>query len=453
MTSGYPGAPSLFPGETLFFHVSTDAPQIRIELYRQGATLELQGRSPWFQGRRSADLVPWEDWSLTWQDHAFPIPASFPPGVYIAMFIEGDKQGNELKTQQIDRTSADGRSAKALFVLRNPSPGSGAGLLYKVPLFTYCAYNAAGDPSGSLYTGPRRKVTLHRPGNGTGGTPWDADVVDYYDLASPRQTFAHWDEKMIRWLEGSGFHVDYATDLDVHRNDGDFLAAYRLLLSGGHDEYWSAEMRANVEALIARGGNVAFFSGNVCWWKVTLEDGETAISCDKAVHPGDTVAFDHWYRTRPENSLTGVSYRNGGGQWNGPRPSGGGYTVQQSRSWVFAGTGLADGAVFGEKVAVVGYECDGAAFTIGPDGRPKPTGEDGTPRDFVIVATASVGDWEGAPAGPRSTGTMGYYERGGLVFTAATTDWPRALEQGDPAVARITRNVLERLLGQSAWVR
>jgi hypothetical protein len=446
MTTGYPGAPSIFPGETLFFHVSTDAPQVRIELHRQGAKLELKATSPWAPGRRSADLPPWEDWSTSFAAHAVTIPADAPPGVYVAMFIEGDAAGNELQTQQIDRTRADGRDAKALFVVRNPKPGSTAAVLYKLPFFTYCAYNSAGDPTGSLYTGPRRKVTFHRPGNGTGGTPWDAHVVDFYDLASPRQTFAHWDEKFVRWLEESGISVDYATDLDVHRNDGDFLSAYRLVLSVGHDEYWSEDLRAHLESFVAAGGNLALFSGNVCWWRVTVEDDETAIAADKTVRPGETVAPGHWFPGHPENSLTGVSYRNAGGQWNGPRPSGGGFTVRDSQSWVLAGTGLVNGEVFGEKLAVVGYECDGAAFLVGVDGIPQPTGEDGTPLNFVIVATASVAGWEGAEIGALASATMGYHVKGGMVFTAATTDWPRALEQGDPVVAQITRNVLARLL-------
>jgi hypothetical protein len=42
---------------------------------------------------------------------------------------------------------------------------------------------------------------------------------------------------------------------------------------------------------------------------------------------------------------------------------------------------------------------------------------------------------------------MGVYERGGTVFTAATTDWPHGLAGGDRAVARITHNVLDRLSG------
>ena len=34
------------------------------------------------------------------------------------------------------------------------------------------------------------------------------------------------------------------------------------MLSVGHDEYWSWEMRDAVEGFVAAGGNVAFFSGN-----------------------------------------------------------------------------------------------------------------------------------------------------------------------------------------------
>jgi hypothetical protein len=55
---------------------------------------------------------------------------------------------------------------------------------------------------------------------------------------------------------------------------------------------------------------------------------------------------------------------------------------------------------------------------------------------------STVGAGEGLHA------AMGCYTRNGTVFTAATTDWSQALEQ-DARVARITRNVIERLLRTS----
>jgi hypothetical protein len=177
------------------------------------------------------------------------------------MFFELDDAGNVISSPE-DTAIADGRSAKALFVVK-AAPGKTAPILYKVPLFTYQAYNDTNSPisntdGGSLYSGAA-KVTLRRTGGGTGGTPYDISVQDAYDGSSPRQTFAHWDVPFISWLERNGYSVDYCTDLDIHENPGDFLSNYKLLLSVGHDEYWSPEMRAKVEAFVENGGNVALF--------------------------------------------------------------------------------------------------------------------------------------------------------------------------------------------------
>ena len=47
MIQGYPAQPSVIPGETLTFHVSTDAPQFRVDFYRQGQTLVFKQSSGW----------------------------------------------------------------------------------------------------------------------------------------------------------------------------------------------------------------------------------------------------------------------------------------------------------------------------------------------------------------------------------------------------------------------
>jgi len=39
MIRAYSRFPSLFPGETLVLHVSTDSPRFRVEFYRQGGEL------------------------------------------------------------------------------------------------------------------------------------------------------------------------------------------------------------------------------------------------------------------------------------------------------------------------------------------------------------------------------------------------------------------------------
>lgn len=459
MIRGYPDSPSLHAGEKLRLHVSTDNPhkKFRVEFYRQADRLVKMGSLDAQTGHDFAPLRHYEDWG--WPGYDFQIPNDWPSGAYIANLVETDEQGEPINNSE--EVSADGRNAKALFVVKSSSPGQNAQILYKLSLTTYHAYNYSGG--GNLYVGEWfkdpvtkkrvNKVSTHRPGGGTGGAIPHFSAsnnlsgsVDFYDTASPRQTFAHWDVPFIAWLEKNGYAVDFCTDLDLHE-EHDLLAPYRLLLSVGHDEYWSDEMRAHVEAFIRQGGNVAFFSGNTCWWHIEFCDFTKCA--DGKLHPTAFIRDFETWKKNPENSLTGVSYRNGGGSWIAEREALG-YTVQTADHWVYEGTGLRNGDVFGADEHLVGYECDGALFTRDNHGFPVPTGADGTPPDFVILGIGELADksWQFEARENQNqqfhAATMGLYTRGGIVFTAATTDWTRVLIS-NTHVERITRNVLNRL--------
>src|SRR5207249_4522978 len=196
------------------------------------------------------------------------------------------------------------------------------------------------------------------------------------------------------------------------------------------------------------GGNLAIFGGNTCWWRVHLVEDYSAMVCDRD-------GSDLWYAKTgadwPENSLTGVSYRNGGGAWLGQREDLG-YRIQYPSHWVFRGTGLATGQVFGQgggahRGHLVGYECDGALATK-RGSYLVPTATDGTPENFVILGWAPLLDprWRLMPDQVSGMATMGVFDNGlGTVFNAATTDWSRLLRYGEPVVDRVTRNVIDRL--------
>jgi hypothetical protein len=302
-------------------------------------------------------------------------------------------------------------------------------------------------------------VSLLRPGGGIGGETHGA--LDHYDPSSPRQTFAHWDARFIRWLLWSGYAPEFCTDFDIHDDPG-LLDRYRLLLSVGHDEYWSEAMRDAVETRVSRGGNVAFFGANICWWRIHLVDGGTAIVCHQGSKRG---AFDHWWpatgAARPEDALTGVSYRHGGGWWDGPRRTGG-YVVLQPDHWAFEGTGLRRGEAFGAGTSppLVGYECDGAPLERfdeqeGLATLAREAHRCGTPPRLELLAAGLLSsEWQELPhREDRAAGagihaaTMGSFSRNGTVFTAGTTDWAQVLASGqEPRVERITRNVIDRLL-------
>ncbi len=450
MIRGYPHTPSLFPGEQLILHVSTDSPRFRVEFYRQGARLERIGRLGGVaDGYSVSDGPPDLDWG--WPAYAFDIPQDWPSGAYIAMLIEIAADGTETAP---DTSTSFATEAKALFILRHRGPVTSGAILYKVSWATFAAYNATGY--GSLYSEamwsaqadrPGFKVTWRRPGCGTGGLVMEADPVDFYDPASRRQTFEHWDAPFIAWLEHGGYQPHYCTDWDLQK-DPAVLAPYALLLSVGHDEYWSSEMRDAIARHIGRGGNVAFFSGNVGYYRIHFTDDDTAFICAKASPPGespDKWTRDCWFEFDPECAVTGVSIALGGGWWDGKRETLG-YTVQHPEHWVYAGTGLAAGEVFGadESFPLLGYEVDGAVYRM-RNGLAVVTGEFGTPRDFVILGLAKLGEgWVTSRHG--AAATMGIYvsARGGIVFQGATTDWP-ILVPRNTHVEMITRNVLDHL--------
>ena len=447
MIRGYPARASVARGGRLTLHVAASAPRFRVRFHRVGAEVVAVDQSAWLKTRPARPGTADADWR--WPAYAFDVP--WRSGVYVAQLLTDDAD---------PPLSLAATEAAALFVVRGEGDSD---LLYKLPIATYHAYNCTGG--GCFYFRPPRsvdppgsRVSLHRPGGGIGGDTFGA--ADFYDASSARQTFAHWDAPFIRWLERAGYVVDYCTDFDLH--DGLVPhAGHRLLVSVGHDEYWSTRMRDAVESFVAAGGNVAFFGANLCWWRIHVVDDGGAIVCHQG---GPRGALDHWWpatgAARPEDAMTGVSYRHGGGWWDGPRRTGG-YIVQRAPHFVFAGTGLANGEAFGASTSppLVGYECDGAplaAFdertglaTLAPD-----AAACGTPEGFELLAVAPLSrEWDELP--PREHGaageglhaaTMGCYTNNGTVFAAGTTDWAQTLEQ-DARVARITRNVIEQLRG------
>src|SRR5690606_38647192 len=110
---------------------------------------------------------------------------------------------------------------------------------------------------------------------------------------------------------------------------GNLLQQHKLFLSVGHDEYWSAPQRANVESARAAGVHLAFFSGNEVFWKIRWEnsiDGSATpyrtLVCYKETHANAKIdPTSSWTGTsrdprfsppsdggKPENALTGTLF-------------------------------------------------------------------------------------------------------------------------------------------------
>jgi hypothetical protein len=432
---------SYVPGEDVVLHVSTSAAHYSLEVARLGAKREVVLSKSGLAGHEHPVPENASSHGCGWPAATqFKISDDWKSGYYSVSLTVEDRGGPFV---QRGRRTASG---DAFFIVRAAEPGKTSRVLLQLATNTYCAYNNWGGHSLYAYHA-RNKLQGHRVS---------------FDRPTASQ-FGNWELPFVAWAESSGIALEYAVNSDLEFHP-EILPAYKLVLSVGHDEYWSAPMRDYLEAFITNGGNVAFFSGNTCCWQVRSEDQGRALTSWKQSYNSDPIfgsgdhrllstLWSHHLVGRPENQLTGVGFLWGGyhrshGQFmDGP----GAYTVHRPDHWLLAGTGLKQGAQFGGKDTIVGYECDGCEFTL-ENGLPKPTGRDGTPQDFEIVG-ACPARWhpddafwyDRFPHDRTGAAVMGVYTRGGTVFTCGSTDWSHGLRGQDPHVMQITKNVIERL--------
>lgn len=430
---GYSGQLSVAQGEDVTLHLNSNARTVNLSIERLGV----------------GPQVVWQESGISVGTYRIPDRASsdgcdWP--VALTVHIAEDWRSGYYR---VNLTALDGeRSAtsQTFFVVRAAAPGSTSSILLQLSTNTYNAYTNWGGHSLYAYH-DRDGIQGHR-------VSFDRPI---------NSQFGKWEEPFVRWAEGQGFVLEYAVNSDLEFRP-EILPNYRLVLSVGHDEYWSSPMRDSLESYISQGGNVAFFSGNTCCWQVRSEDEGRALTCWKQsfnsdpLYRGDSehllsTAWSHHRVKRPENQLTGVGFLWGGyhrshGQFmDGP----GSYQVHRPDHWILEGTGLKSGDRFGGENTIVGYECDGCEM-FWKDGLPYPTSRDGTPESFTIIGTCPArwapGDsywYEPFPKDRIGAAVLGLYTQGGSVFTCGSTDWSHGLAGKDPVVERITTNVLKRL--------
>ncbi len=304
--------------------------------------------------------------------------------------------------------------------------------------------------------------------------------------------WATYERPFVVWAERNGYVLNYLTQDDLHREPG-VLSAYACAVVVGHDEYWSWEMRDEVDRFVSAGGNVARFAANFDW-QVRIE-GSTQIAYKDAAESDDplygtdqehrtTSSWDHPVTGRPSAATFGLSGYAGvyvGFGASAPRGHGG-LTIYRPEHWVFEGADCYYGDVLGAAPSLVGtFEVDGCDYTF-REGLPFPTGVDGTPENLEILAMTQavlfeedhfggkvpLGDagtphvdglrgveWIETESGYRrpryGSGMMACFSRGpGTVFNSGTSEWVAGLIHQDWFVEKITRNVLDRLGARDA---
>ncbi|HYK97829.1 MAG TPA: N,N-dimethylformamidase beta subunit family domain-containing protein [Candidatus Acidoferrales bacterium] len=416
-------------GSTISFKVSTNATAYRIDIYRLGyyggagarlvATLAPSVTLPQTQPPCLTDsvthLVDCGNWSVS---ASWSVPTTAVSGVYIGRLVRTDTGG----------------ASHMVFIVRNDA--STSALLFQTSDTTWTAYNTY--VGNSLYYPTQQtrgfKVSYNRPYNnraaGATGTPtsW------LFDAEYP----------MIRWLEANGYDVTYISGVDTDRS-GSLLLQHPVFLSVGHDEYWSAAQRANVEAARNAGHSLAFFSGDEVFWKTRYEQSSDAshtayrtLVTYKETHnngvidPADPPTWTGTWRDprfsppadggRPENALSGQIF-----MVNATRTDPIQVPYAEGRARFWRNTTIASqspGQVATLPAGVLGFEWDEE-----PDNGFRPAGVVPLSLTTVSVSSNYLLDYGSTYGAGTPTHRMTLYRVGpALVFGAGTVRWSWGLD-------------------------
>ena len=247
--------------QTINFKINTAAASYTAKIYRLGyyqgngarfitnatITAPLPQAQPACVTDPVTGLVDCGNWTTSAQ---WAVPGTAVSGIYI------------LRLQRTDIVTTN--CSHIVFIVRDDA--STSDLYYQTSDATWQAYNGYGGYS--LYTGSTAypggravKVSYNRPITTRGGGGGSSQENFVFNAEYP----------MVRWLERNGYDVSYTTNIDADRN-GSLITNHKVFLSVGHDEYWSAAQRTNVENARNAGIHLAFFSGNEVYWKTRYEN-------------------------------------------------------------------------------------------------------------------------------------------------------------------------------------
>jgi N,N-dimethylformamidase len=232
---------------------------------------------------------------------------------------------------------------------------------------------------------------------------------------------AEW--RTLGWMERHGFSYDLYSDYQLHCGTLP-LEAYEVLLLNVHPEYWSGRMYDRVKEWVhQKGGKLIYLGGNGLNGPIEFLDSST-MRCINDWPPGTESRF-HRFR-ESEANLLGVVFSETGAMTVAP------YQVIKPEHWIFEGTKLRAGDIFGLRTQHERYG-DGAS------GHETDKISPSSPPGTVLLAKGLNPNEGGAE--------MTYYElsNGGAVFSVGSITFPTALLLDEPC-SRITSNVLRRFL-------
>ena len=368
---GYASLSSVNKGKNIDLFISTAAAQFSFEVYRMGWYNGTGGRLVYSSTTHKGILqdTPSPDENgmaeCNWKNEiTLTIGTDWTTGVHVVKLQEHNTN----------------KESYIIFVVRDDDAPSD--ICFQLPVTTYQAYNYWGgkslypEGSGSLKNWGfgrgkhANKLSFNRPyyrstniasAKGMGAGEFFSNVQPNASHGYPISA-ASWDYNMVRWLEKNGYDLNYITSLDTHHSPK-LVAQSKIFLSQGHDEYWSMDMRKNVEQARDKNTNLTFFSSNAMFWQIRIEPSKLATSAEhrtivcykeKENDPIKGIKTSINYRDIPdiesEAAVLGVQYSGD--------PVFGDITIDKQDHWIFKNTDLKKGS---KLKGLLGYEVDSVA--------------------------------------------------------------------------------------------
>jgi hypothetical protein len=433
-------------------------PNYQIEVFRLGwygglggrsmlsQPIQLTGKS---QGACSSNSeTGLEDCSNWTSPYVLNVLDSWVSGVYVAKLT---LLVNDLPT---------GKQSYIIWTVRDDARASD--ILFQSSVTTFQAYNNWGcgpDQQGNCRGSQGKSLYGFNSSNGeraykvSFNRPYADGTVNAVTSSSGQflREAGGYEYPMVRWLERNGYDVTYSTDVDTHQSAASLLN-HKAFLSVGHDEYWSWEMRHNVEQARDSGVNVGFFSGNTCYWQIRFENSDRTMVCYK---PSERLADDSFpHDPNPTEDPAKVTDKWGdedaliGVRYEAQLSTNAALQVKEASHWVFAGTGMAEGDTI---AGLVGYEVDRIQEPSNAPSSLVNLAQSPLPAASIVAGSAE----HPADTNNHSNATIYTADSGALVFASGTIEWSSGLDdfsqpgRVDCRAQTITHNILARFTGRS----
>jgi hypothetical protein len=418
-------------GQTVSFKInSSGLRSYSIDIYRLGyyqgngarkittisPSVSLPQTQPACLTDKSTGLVDCGNWAVS---ASWSVPSTAVSGVYFARLAASSTIVSQI-----------------VFVVRNDA--SHSNILFRTSDTTWVAYNDYGGNNvyyGNAPTSDGRayKVSYNRPFN-------DRSELAGYGTSN----FVFYAEyPMIRWLEANGYDVSYSTAVDLVRFPN-LPQNHKVLLTAGHDEYWSNEMRAATQAARDAGVSLASFTGNEDFWKTrwepSLDPSQTADRTlvvyketldNKVLDPQDPPTWTGTWRDprfsppadggRPENQLGGTLFMVNRGSISDVM------TSQFAKLRFWRNTAVA--GLTGSQTVALGDQTVGYEWDEDVDNGFRPPGTIDLSSTTANVPNLLV-DYGSTYVQGNATHSMTLYRApsGALVFGAGTVQWSWGLD-------------------------